>query len=145
MEQNRESRITALPYNETEHTWEQVQQHLKGIWNNTDLSLDLLSLEQQVAALNNAHLSIENPAELADKFLKGIRSINPLQWFEFNSPGIWIIIAVATTLVIALTIEICLYASFKSFQHKALKNLYFQNLKLKTIGGDVGSRVPGRA
>ena len=56
--------VTPLEANNTTQ-WSEVQNHLKGIWNNTNLAPDILALQQKIKDISQAHLSVTPDVNLA--------------------------------------------------------------------------------
>ncbi|XP_044917569.1 endogenous retrovirus group K member 6 Env polyprotein-like isoform X1 [Felis catus] len=46
--------VTPLRVNESEHNWERVQSHILGVWNHSDLGIDLSKLHKQISDINHA-------------------------------------------------------------------------------------------
>lgn len=62
--------ITPKKYNSSEHTWENVKKHLSGLWHTTNISLDLISLQNEIQAIFNASPLSIDIAKQAESFLK---------------------------------------------------------------------------
>lgn len=54
--------------------WSEVQNHLKGIWNNTDIAPDISALQQKIKGISQAHLSVAPDSNLAMDIFKNIKS-----------------------------------------------------------------------
>lgn len=63
--------VTPLPYNGTDCTWKQIQAHIKGIWNSSDLLIfiNIHDLNDQISSISHAHLQMSPPEEIAASFL----------------------------------------------------------------------------
>lgn len=42
-------------YNNSVHAWEKVQYHLRGMWHNANVSLDIVALHQEIQGLQEAN------------------------------------------------------------------------------------------
>ena len=64
--------VTPLEADNTTH-WSEVQNHLKGIWNNTNLAPDILDLQQKIKDISQAHLAIAPDANLPMDIFNNIK------------------------------------------------------------------------
>ena len=64
--------VTPLPYNGSEMSWEQIQAHIHGVWNNSQLAIDMDTLHSQISAISHSRLKSSSAAELADYFSNSI-------------------------------------------------------------------------
>ena len=47
---------TPLKVNETDFEWEKIKNHISGIWNSSDIGLDLGKLHNQIATMEHSRL-----------------------------------------------------------------------------------------
>ena len=52
--------VTHLQVNQSLHSWERVKNHIQGIWNHSNLSLDLNELHEQMQEINQAEKSFSS-------------------------------------------------------------------------------------
>lgn len=69
--------VTSRRYNETSHDWDRVKYHLKGIWHNANVSLDLINLHKEIQGLKNAKPLQFDADKLATKFLDHLKGLVP--------------------------------------------------------------------
>ena len=48
--------VTPLKVNETDFDWEKIKNHISGIWNSSDIGLDLGKLHNQIATMEHSRL-----------------------------------------------------------------------------------------
>lgn len=46
--------VTPLPYNGSEMSWKQIQAHLHGVWNNSQLAIAMDTLHSQISAISHS-------------------------------------------------------------------------------------------
>lgn len=61
--------VTPLPYNGTDCAWKQIQAHIKGICNSSDLYINIYDLNDQISSISHAHLQMPPPEEIAASVL----------------------------------------------------------------------------
>ena len=48
--------VTSLKVNETDYEWEKIKNHISGVWNSSDIGLDLGKLHNQIQTLEHSQL-----------------------------------------------------------------------------------------
>ena len=48
--------VTSLKVNETDYEWEKIKNHISGVWNSSDIGLDLGKLRNQIQTLKHSRL-----------------------------------------------------------------------------------------
>ena len=46
--------VTSLKVNETDYEWEKIKNHISGVWNSSDIGLDLVKLHNQIQTLKHS-------------------------------------------------------------------------------------------
>ena len=59
--------VTSLKVNETDYDWEKFKNHISGVWNSSDIGLDLGKLHNQIQTIVCARLDF-TAAEAANAF-----------------------------------------------------------------------------
>ena len=57
-----------LKVNETDYEWEKVKNHISGVWNSSDIGLDLRNLHNQIQTLEHSHLDFTATGAANDFF-----------------------------------------------------------------------------
>ncbi|XP_052498251.1 LOW QUALITY PROTEIN: uncharacterized protein LOC128049982 [Budorcas taxicolor] len=117
--------VTKKAYNASDFPWDKVKKHLQGIWFNTNVSLDLLQLHNEILNIENSPKATLNIADTVNNFLQNLFSNFPSLHSLWQS-----IIAVGVVLTVVL-IVICLAPCFirsivKEFLH--VKILIHKNM-----------------
>ena len=60
--------VTSLKVNETDYEWEKVKNRILGVWNSSDISLDLGNLRNQIQTLEHSRLDFTVPGAANDIF-----------------------------------------------------------------------------
>ena len=76
--------VTPLPYNATEQ-WEKVKNHLQAVWADSEITHDMEILQRDIATISKAHLDNTQLDSLAKGLEAGIKSLNPLDWYNILS------------------------------------------------------------
>lgn len=80
--------VTPKRYNVTETSWGRVLYHLEGVWSNSNVSLDLLQLHQEILNIAEAPHAKLPVAQLADNFVNSLFSHIPSlsrTWYAIGS------------------------------------------------------------
>ncbi|XDA86198.1 hypothetical protein R6Z07F_015949 [Ovis aries] len=108
--------VTKKPYNTSDFPWDKVKKHLQGIWFNTNVSLDLLQLHNEILDIENSPKATLNIADTVDNFLQNLFSNFPSLhslWRSIIAMG-----AVLTVVLIIICLAPCLILSIvKEFLH----------------------------
>ena len=60
--------VTSLKVNETDYEWEKIKNHISGVWNNSDIGLDLGKLQSQIQTLEHSRLDFTTTGAANDFF-----------------------------------------------------------------------------
>ena len=60
--------VTSLKVNETDYEWEKVKNRILGVWNSSDISLDLGKFHNQIQTLEHSRLDFTVPGAANDIF-----------------------------------------------------------------------------
>ena len=60
--------MTSLKVNETDYEWEKVKNHISGVWNSSDIGLDLGKLHNQIQTLEHSCLNFTAAGAANDFF-----------------------------------------------------------------------------
>ena len=60
--------VTSLKVNETDYEWEKIKNHISGVWNSSDIGLDLGKLHNQIQTLEHSHLDFTAAGAANDFF-----------------------------------------------------------------------------
>nr|ADK26401.1 envelope protein [Ovine enzootic nasal tumor virus] len=69
--------VTKKLYNTSDYPWDKVEKHLQGIWFNTNVSLDLLQLHNEILDIENSPKATLNIADTVNNFLQNLFSNFP--------------------------------------------------------------------
>ena len=108
--------VTKKAYNASDFPWDKVKKHLQGVWFNTNVSLDLLQLHNEILNIENSPKATLNIADTVDNFLQNLFSNFPSLhslWRSIIAVG-----AVLTVVLILICLAPCLIRSIvKEFLH----------------------------
>ena len=60
--------MTPLKVNETDYEWEKIKNHISGVWNSSDIGLDLGKLHNQIQTLEHSRLDFTATGAANDYF-----------------------------------------------------------------------------
>ena len=60
--------VTSLKVNETDYEWEKIKNHISGVWNSSDIGLDLGKLHNQIQTLEHSRLNFTAAGAANDLF-----------------------------------------------------------------------------
>ena len=60
--------VTSLKVNETNYEWEKIKNHVSGVWNSSDIGLDLGKLHNQIQTLEHSQLDFTAAGAANDFF-----------------------------------------------------------------------------
>ena len=60
--------VTSLKVNETDYEWEKIKNHIPGVWNSSDIGLDLGKLHNQIQTLEHSRLDFTTAGAANDFF-----------------------------------------------------------------------------
>ena len=76
--------MTPYLYNSTETSWDSVKNHLLGICDNSNLSLNMANLYKKIRAISETHVSSATAPKVANSFLATLRPYTThTAWFPF--------------------------------------------------------------
>ena len=60
--------VTSLMVNKTDYEWEKIKNHISGVWNSSDIGLDLGKLHNQIQTLEHSRLDFTTAGAANDLF-----------------------------------------------------------------------------
>nr|XP_045012935.1 endogenous retrovirus group K member 25 Env polyprotein-like [Jaculus jaculus] len=76
--------VTPLPYNDSEHDWSQVKSHLQGLWNNSQLTMDMGLLHEKISDISNSHVGSASLEEVSTVFASAVTEfVSNTSWRNF--------------------------------------------------------------
>ena len=63
--------MTSLKVNETDYEWEKIKNHISGVWNSSDIGLDLGKLHNQIQTLVHSRLAANDFFHTFSNFISG--------------------------------------------------------------------------
>ncbi|XP_070344027.1 endogenous retrovirus group K member 7 Env polyprotein-like isoform X1 [Equus asinus] len=130
--------ITPLQVNASQTSWDKMKNHIPGIWNHSDLTLDLSSLHDQIQAINGAEKDFASSSSASDFFtsLSSFITHHTLSTSHFFiSMGI-----ILGFLLIVLLFPVIIRLLRRAVERVSAE-VQLASLKNKK-GGDAGSRQP---
>ncbi|XP_052016061.1 endogenous retrovirus group K member 7 Env polyprotein-like [Apodemus sylvaticus] len=119
--------VTPLVYN-TSEPWGKVKAHLQGVWQNSDITHDIQSLQKDISAMSQSHLQLGNLQELVTDLEQGLKTMNPLDWVQdFILIGVLGLILILVIFLFPSLFK-CLFNSLKAVQQDVFE-LHFKNKK----------------
>jgi hypothetical protein len=89
--------ITAAPYNELEYPWQSIKAHERRAWENSNDTLNLQHLRQQILAMQRAYDWIISTADMAKTILDELHGFNP---FNVLKHSFWYLTGIGVLLPI---------------------------------------------
>lgn len=75
--------VTPLQVNHSIHTWNKIKNHLEGVWNHSDLSLDITKLHQEIFAMSEGEKAF-SAQDLSSQLYSGFKGlVNHSSWLTF--------------------------------------------------------------
>lgn len=99
--------VTPLEYNTSEHDWYKIQFHLKGLWDNSNLSLDVDCLHHKIMGISN---SIMGPTSIEK--MSAASAV-----CEYTLSSSWMTLMINGRVAVSLFLLICF--SFQSASSKS--------------------------
>ena len=127
--------VTPLKVNETDYDWEKVKNHISGVWNSSDIGLDLGKLHDQIATMEHSRLDFTAAGAANDffhtfsNFISGKNSLSTV--FSY--------VAVAALILLLIIILPCIVRILRQSTQKLATELHLAVLRNKK-GGDAGSQ-----
>ena len=128
--------LTPLQVNESMHSWERIKNHILGIWNHSDFSIDISKLHQNIQDMKQveSHFSSQWLSNSLFKNLEGNLSHGSFSTIMIN------VAMCLYLLVLICVIAPCLFRILSRNISALSTEFHTYALKNKK-GGDVGSRV----
>ena len=128
--------VTPLQVNESMHSWEHIKNHILGIWNHSDFSIDISKL----------HQDIQNMKQMESDFSSQWLSNSLFENLEgYLSHGCFSTIMINAAMCLCLLVLICVIAPclfrILSRNVSALSTEFHTYALNNKKGGDVGSHV----
>ncbi|XP_071467345.1 endogenous retrovirus group K member 113 Env polyprotein-like isoform X1 [Marmota flaviventris] len=126
--------VTAAKYNASLWDWEKVKNHLLGIWQNSNNSLDILELHHHIQDIQNNRADFSDPSSLANQILKELNGFNPGNILKHSA---WYIIGLFSLLLILFCVIIIGWRVFGTRIQKLQRvnrRLIFKNRKGEYVG-----------
>ncbi|XP_037704039.1 endogenous retrovirus group K member 13-1 Env polyprotein-like isoform X1 [Choloepus didactylus] len=132
--------VTPKEYNESLHAWHKIQMHLQGVWNNSDISLDLSTLHKEIQDIPQSDSALLPSSAVASDFLSQITSHisnSSLVFTLYSYIGIAVLV-----LILLIFLPIVIKLLFRGIQQVRIE---LATLRLKNKkGGDAGSQFSTR-
>ena len=127
--------VTSLKVNETDYEWEKIKNHISGVWNSSDIGLDLGKLHSQIQTLEQSRLDFTTTGAANDFFHTFSNFISGKNILS-NIPSYAVVGAQILLLIIILP---CIVRILRQNIQKLATELHLAVLRNKK-GGDVGGR-----
>ena len=127
--------VTSLKVNETDYEWEKIKNHISGVWNSSDIDLDLGKLHNQIQNLEHSRLDF-TAAGAANDFFHTFSNFISGKNILCNIPSYAVVGALILLLIIILP---CIVRILQQSIRKLATELHLAVLRNKN-GGDVGGQ-----
>ena len=127
--------MTSLKVNETDYKWEKITNHISGVWNSSDIGLDLGKLHNQTQTLEDSRLDFTTTG-VANDFFHTFSNFISGKNILSNIPSYAVIGALILLLIIILP---CIVRILRQNIQKLETELHLAVLRNKK-GGDAGSQ-----
>ena len=129
--------VTSLKVNETDFEWESIKNHILGVWNSSDVSLDLGKLHNQIQALENSQFDFTATGEAKDFFYTFSNFISGKTILSTVSSYV----AMGAIILLLIIILPCIVRILQQSIRNLTTELHLIVLKNKNKkGGDAGSQ-----
>ena len=131
--------VTSLKVNETDYEWEKNKNHISGVWNSSDIGLDLGKLHNQIQTLEHSRLDFttagaaNNFFHTFSNFISGKKNI---------LSNIFSYAAVGALILLLIIILPCIVRILRQNIQRLATELHLAVLRNKK-GGTAGSRCEG--
>ena len=128
--------VTSLKVNETDFEWERVKNHILGVWNSSDISLDLGKLHNQIQTLEHSRLDFTAAGEANDffhtfsDFISGKTLLTTVSSYA----------AVGAIILLLVIVLPCVVRTLRQSIQNLATDLHLIFLKNNKEGGDAGSQ-----
>ena len=127
--------VTSLKVNETDYEWEKIKNHISGVWNSSDIGLDLGKLHNQIQTLKHSRLDFTAAGAANDYFHTFYNFISGKNMLS-NIPSYAV---VGAQILLLINILPCIVRILRQSMRKLATELHLAVLRNKK-GGDVGSQ-----
>ena len=127
--------VTSLKVNETDYEWEKIKNHISGVWNSSDIGLDLGKLHNQIQTLEHSQLDF-TAAGAANDFFHTFSNFISGKNILSNILGY---IAAGALILLLIIVLPCIVRILRQNIQKLATELHLAVLRNKK-GGDAGSR-----
>ena len=109
--------LTPLQVNESMHSWERIKNHILGIWNHSDFSIDISKLHQDIQNMKQAESDFSSQW-LSNSLFENLEG--------YLSNGFFSTIMINAAMCLCLLVLICVIAPclFQNTQLKCLSSIY---------------------
>ena len=127
--------VTPLKVNETDYNWEKIKNRISGVWNSSDIGLDLGKLHDQIATMEHSRLDFTAAGAANDffhtcsNFISGKNILSTV--FSY--------VAVAALILLLIIILPCIVRILLQSTQKLATELHLAVLRNEK-GGDAGSQ-----
>ena len=125
--------MTSSKVNETDYEWEKVKNHISGVWNSSDIGLDLGKLHNQIQTLEHSCLNFTAAGAANDFF----HTSNFISGKNILS-NVFSYVVIGALILLLLIILPCIVRILQQSIQKLSTEMYLIILNIK--GGDVGSQ-----
>ena len=123
-----------LKVNETDYEWEKVKNHISGVWNSSDIGLDLRNLHNQIQTLEHSHLDFTATGAANDFFHTFSNFISGKNILS----NVFSYVVVGALILLLLIILPCIVRILQQSIQKLSTNLHL--IKLNKKGGYAGGQ-----
>ena len=127
--------VTSLKVNETDYEWEKIKNHISGVWNSSDIGLDLGKLHNQIQTLEHSQLDF-TAAGAANDFFHTFSNFISGKNILSNIPSYAV---VGAQILLLINILPCIVRILRQSIRKLSTELHLAVLRNKK-GGDAGCR-----
>ena len=132
--------MTSLKVNETDYEWEKIKNHISGVWNSSDIGLDLGKLHNQIQTLEHSRLDFTTAGAANDffhtfsNFISGKNILSNILSYA----------AIGALVLLLIIILPCIVRILQQNIQRLASELHLAVLRNKK-GGDAGASVRSSA
>ena len=126
--------VISLKVNKTDYEWEKIKNHISGVWNSSDIGLDLGKLHNQIQTLEHSRLDFTAAGAANDFFHTSSNFISGKNILS----NVFSYVAVGALILLLIIILPCIIRILWKSIQKLSTELYLIIINKK--GGDVGSQ-----
>ena len=128
-----------LKVNETDYEWEKVKNHISGVWNSSDIGLDLGKLHNQIQTLEHSRLDFAAAGAANDFFHTFSNFISGKNILS----NVFSYVAVGALILLLIIILPCIVRILQQGIQKLATELLLAVLRNNKKGLDLNSGFPG--